>query len=315
MREKNFRTRFCTGRFTFPALLAVVAVLLLFGHWQDLARWGGLAAVGATAVLLAELNDRYALLRERSDLPSVVFLLLAAATPSLWSWTLATVPMLAMLVAYFLLLNTYQQREVSAQTFHVGFLFGLSALVYPPIVCLLPAALLALTANLRALTLRSFFSLLIGALFPAWLAAAWAVWKGSLPELLARVSDAFRFAEPDYASLTVAEIVVAGACIVLSLFAAVHFFRTSYSDKIRIRQFFNVFILFEVFLAAALALQPQQIDVLLPLLLLNSSHIIARHLISAKGRLANIWFYACLLVLAGAIVYNFFIWNQSQTLS
>ena len=254
MREKNFRTRFCTGRFTFPLLLAVVAVLLLFAHWQDLARWGGVAAVGATAVLLAELNDRYALLRERSDLPSVVFLLLAAATPSLWNWTLATGPMLAMLVVYFLLLSTYQQRDVSAQTFHVGFLFGLSALVYPPIVCLLPAVLLALLVNLRALTLRSFSSLIIGVLFPTWLAAAWAVWKGNLPELLARVADAFRFAEPDYGSLTVAETVVASACIVLSLFAAVHFFRTSYSDKIRIRQFFNAFILFEVFLAAALAL-------------------------------------------------------------
>ncbi len=304
MREHNFRTRIVSGTFTLPVAAVLTAVMWLFSGVTDSRAWAGLAVLGLIAYLLVELNNRNALLRVRSRMVSTVFLGLAAASPFFHVWDTAMMPSLALVAAYFPLFAAYQRRNAAGQVFHSSLFIGVGSLFYPPLLLLLAVLLFCLAVHLRALDWRSCLALLFGGLLPWYGLLAYGVWNGSLCALFSPYLAAFCFSGPDYSALSLPEMMMEGFVVLSSLAAMVHFFRTAYNDKIRTRMYFYVIIAVEIVLLAALFAQPQRSDVLLRLLIVNSSPLIGHHISLGKGRWVNVWFAVCLVSLIGLLVFN-----------
>lgn len=304
MRERNLRTRIATGSFTLPVAAVATALLWIGSALTDEAAWTGLLLTGAVTYMLVELNNRNALLRERSRMVSTVYLAFMAGSPFLHPWSPAMLPAAAMAAAYFPLFAAYQSRRAAARVFNAALLLSLGSLVYAPLLLLLVGVFLSLGLQLRALSGRTFMALILGGAAPYWLFFGWAIWQHDLPWTLTALQAMFSLSPPDYATLSLPELVVGGYVALLSLVAVIHFFRTAYNDKIRTRMYFYTLILVEAILAAAIALQPQRADVLLRLLMVNSAPLVAHHLTLARGRWANAWFAICLLGLAAVIVLN-----------
>ena len=101
---------------------------------------------------------------------------------------------------------------------------------------------------------------------------------------------------PDYALLSLPEKAVGIYLAALSLIGIVHYLRTSYNDRIRVRMFFHSIIITEVFLLAAAFLLPQHFAWIFPLLLVNSAPLIAHYWTLARGRGIEIWFWAMTII-------------------
>ena len=284
MRERNFRTRITQGVYTLPAAIVIGCLLWLTAGYDNITAWEGFGIVVVVTYLLAELNNRSTLLRIRSRMVSTSFVVLMAA--------------------YFPLFAAYGQARSAGYVFHAALCVGLGSLVYPPMLLLAPVLLFSLAVSLRALSGSSFLALLFGLLLPYWLLLGVGVWFDDVQTEFAPYIEAFQFQKPDYSALSLPQIVTMAYVTLLAFVAMIHFARVAYNDKIRTRMYFYVFILFELVIMGALAMQPQKSDVLLRLYIVNSTPLIAHHFTLGRGRWANIWFGLCLLLLIGVLAFN-----------
>lgn len=169
MRERNFRTRITQGVYTLPAAIVIGCLLWLTAGYDNITAWEGFGIVVVVTYLLAELNNRSTLLRIRSRMVSTSFVILMAATPFLYTWSVDMIPMLCLVAAYFPLFAAYGQARSAGYVFHAALCVGLGSLVYPPMLLLAPVLLFSLAVSLRALSGSSFLALLFGLLLPYWL--------------------------------------------------------------------------------------------------------------------------------------------------
>ena len=310
MRERQLIHRITTGTLTLPTATLIAAAIWLLPGIADKNLWGGLAVTGLAAYFLVEHNNRNALLRVRSRMMGTTFLMLSAACPELHRWDFSMLPGLCLIAAYFPLFASYQKDRTASEVMHAFALVSIGSFVYPPLLLLQLLFYFCLGVQLRALNRRSFFAGLIGAFLPYWLYLGYAVWADIFPEAFLPFAEAFLFTPPDYSVLLPWQIVSAAFVGLLSLASIFHLLRTAYNDKIRTRMFFYAITLTECVLLAATALQPQRFNVLFPLLLANSSPLIAHYFTLARGRWINLWFVCCLLALGGLIAFNYImLWN------
>ena len=101
MRERNFRTRITQGVYTLPAAIVISCLLWLTAGYDNITAWEGFGIVVVVTYLLAELNNRSTLLRIRSRMVSTSFVILMAATPFFYTWSVDMIPMLCLVAAYF----------------------------------------------------------------------------------------------------------------------------------------------------------------------------------------------------------------------
>ena len=83
MRQKGFRQNFTQSFATLPLVALVTAAVWMLPNLSSLRLGGGLLATALMTYVVIECNNRYHLLRVRSRMNSVVFLVLMAAFPTL----------------------------------------------------------------------------------------------------------------------------------------------------------------------------------------------------------------------------------------
>lgn len=304
MRENHRRARIVTGTFTLPVVAALTAILWVLPDAGNVALWAGLAVTAVTTYLLMECSNRNALLRVRSRMISVTYLMLMMTCPFLHQWDWDMLPMFCWLASYAAFFKSYQNMRPEGCTFY-GFLFvGLASMVWMPLLLAAPLFYASLLLHMRSLTWKSLCSGILGLLLPYWFVTGYAVWTGSIQEVSAMWQAQFAFLPADYSQLTGQQVSAFVVLAVLGLPATIHYLRTAYNDKIRTRMFFYMIIMQELAMVLACALQPQHAGVLLPLLIVNSAPLIAHHLSLSRGRWANTWFFFSLMLVVCLLVFN-----------
>ena len=101
----------------------------------------------------------------------------------------------------------------------------------------------------------------------------------------------------DYATLTIPQLAYLGLLIVLFVTGAIHFWLTSYMDKIRVRQIYTSLIILTLYTLLLLAVQPQQYNILIYMLTIAVSPIFAHFISLTRTRLSNIFFFVIMAVI------------------
>ena len=306
MRDNSFRIRIATGAFTLPVMAGIAILLWLIPDLGNLGLWMGLAIVGLTTFLLAELNNRNALLRIRSRMMGATYLALLAACPELHGWSFSMVPMVCLVLSYFQLFAAYQKPHAEGEVFRAYMFLGIASWFYPLLLFIAPLLYFCLLIQLRVLTWRTFFAGLMGLMVPYWFYAGWAIWNDVLNTAFLPFADAFHLNAPDYHSVPMGVVVLLIYTSLLALLSVFHFTRTAYNDKIRTRMFYYVIICMEIVLLLACLFQPQHYHVLLLLLIANSAPLIAHYLALGKGKIMNYLFDLSLIVLGVLTIFNYF---------
>ena len=76
----------------------------------------------------------------------------------------------------------------------------------------------------------------------------------------------------------------------------IHFRLNNYKDKIRTRMLFEIFSVMSLSIILFIGLQPQHLDILLALLIVNTSPMIGHYIALTYTRITNISFYIILIL-------------------
>ena len=214
------------------------------------------------------------------------------------------VPPISLVLALFLLFETYQRPRAEGYTFHSFLCVGVGSMFFPPMLLSALFLYLSMMVHLRSFTWRTFAAGLLGLLLPLWGYLGWAIWQNSLGAAFAEMQGVMQLVPPVYPPLQSAPTVSAIFVLCVALIAVLHYVCTAFNDKIKVRMYFYT-IIFQVLLyAVLLVMQPQWSDAVLRVLIAVSAPLVAHHLTLGRGFKVNVWFY---VVLAGWLilgVYN-----------
>ena len=84
----------------------------------------------------------------------------------------------------------------------------------------------------------------------------------------------------------------------------IHFRLNNYKDKIRTSMMFEIFSVMNLCLLLFIALQPNHIDALLTLLIVNTTPMIAHYIALTNTKITNLSFYIILLITLGLTIGN-----------
>ena len=305
MQEHTFRHRVATGAFTLPLTVVIAAGVWAVSKFEEVILWAGFCLALVVTYMLMELNNRNQLLRIRSRMVSSTFLLTLAACPFLHCFSAAYLTAIALVGVYFLLFAAYQDGRASGLVFYAFMLLAAAAIILPPLICLAPLLVFSLLVQLRSLSWRTFFAAVFGAMLPLVYFIAWSLWNNDFPDTLFPLFD-WQPVVPTLETFSPDQMLYAGWLLFLTVLSLLHYYRTNFNDKIRVRMYFYIIIEVEIALWAGLVFFPQYFDMLFLLLLVNTAPLIAHYFALARGRWPmTVWFVFNLLLLVALGLYNY----------
>lgn len=308
MRDTGFRKHITEGLATLPVTALAGAALWLLPDLKNPSLWCTLAVVTFMTYVVIETNNRYRLIRVRSRMNSVVFLSLFTAFPALHDDALALMPAAAVLFALFVLFRAYGSTRTQSHLFLTFLLLGSAALVFPPLLLFVPFVLFTAQVQLRVLTPAAVGGALLGLTLPYWFyaAAVLPTVDFDLTELPARLWALMpALPHPERFGVSWNGILPFAAVLVPGLGGTLHYFRTSYNDKISTRQYLYTLTVWQIPGVLLAVLYPECAGTVLPLLIALYAPLVGHHLTLARGRAADVWMVCCVLALLALTVSNY----------
>lgn len=152
---------------------------------------------------------------------------------------------------------------------------------------------------------RMIIASLMGLTLPYWFIGAYGLMSGDVMLLMPHFESLAEFAPiADWQNVSWAEIITFGFVGLLSITGMIHFRLNNYKDKIRTRMMFEIFSVMNLCLLLFIALQPNHIDALLTLLIVNTTPMIAHYIALTNTKITNLSFYIILLITLGLTIGN-----------
>ncbi len=309
--KKYLQNRIATSRWALPITgLLTVMVWLAAGLAGNRLMWLPFALLVLTALVMVQLNNRYALIRIYSRMVSCSFLVISASCSfAFTSWRTALLGLMAAL-ALLLLFRSYQDRESQGAIFYAFVCIGASSLAWIQVLAFVPLVWLLCGLLLFSLTPRSLVASLLGLLLPYWFWLGALALSGDVGPMLRHFSLLLEWRPWPVAGVvgnhqlaTIAFVVVATAI------SYIHFIGNSFQDKIRTRTFYNCFLISVVYTLVLIALQPQHTDKLVAILAVAAAPVVGHYLALSNTRWSNVWFITLLVAAVAIIAYN--LWTPS----
>jgi hypothetical protein len=155
------------------------------------------------------------------------------------------------------------------------------------------------------MSFRSLLASLIGLITPYWLYAGWMLFKNPMnPWQALEFTNHFTQLrlDVDYQVVTRAQLIYFVLLVVLFIIGSIHFWLTSYMDKVRVRQIYTSLMIIAVYTIILLAFYPQRFDILIYVMTIAVSPIAAHFVSLTYTRMSNIFFITLLtaiLILTG----------------
>lgn len=297
--RKRFQNKVAESRLSLPvvgtyAALLWAAVGLLLLDVGEL--WAQFVCFVVSAYLMVELNNTNALIRIYSRMVSCSFIMLTCMVAGTFDSKGGGIIELCFIATYTMLLRCYQDRNAAGWAYYAFLCMGLGSLVNIYIIYYVPLLWALMAFRLQCLSLRTYAASLLGMLTPYWVAAVYVFYEGDADMALGHFLPLTHYAMPlDFTGVPLGEAMAFGFVALLAIVGAAHYLYTSYNDKIRIRMFYDCFIVMVVATVAFFLLQPAQHNMLLRVLTVNASILFAHFAALSHSRLSNATFVAALV--------------------
>ncbi len=322
MIKKSIQQRITTGKFVLPAVLLLSIAIWFVVYfikpvigasqvtspfWQLIEPYlpGGFFTRIISYLLYAfvgyfliELNNAFAIIRLRTSIQSSIYFIIIAFCPELHPLHVGNVAALCMVISIYFLFQSYQKTQSSGILFNSWFFLGLSSLLFPQLLFLVPLYLLG-AYNFQSLNFKSFFAGIIGLMLPFWFLLGYAFSFNHIELFYRPFQNLCTFAPINFFTLKTAQIATTGFIIFIFIIALIHSLVTGWQDKIRTRSYLNFLSLMGICLLVLLCLQPQHFISIFPLLLVSFSFLAGHFFALTSNRGSNLFF---IFSLVGSIV-------------
>ena len=307
---KRFQNKVAESRLALPitgiyALLVWLAAGLIEGEM-----WVSFVCFVVSAYLMVELNNSNALIRIYSRMVSCSFLVLSCMACFTFSSEAEAIVELCFIASYTTLLRSYQDRGSTGWVFYTFVCLGLGSIVNVHLLYYVPVLWILMASYLRSMSIRTLIASILGLLVPYWFAAVYFIYDGDFTVPENHFSQLITFENPlDFSVLTPNQLIVVSFVVIMAIVGIVHYLRTSFNDKIRIRMYYDSFILVDIITLIFLILQPQHFDMLLRILIVNTSMLIAHFIALTHTKITNIAF--CVITVSVLLLTAYSLWMPS----
>lgn len=271
-----------------------VPTFLQEGYWS----LGISAFCAALAVyMMAELNNAHVLLRVSSRMLSSMLAILLCLNVIGHHFQPGTIVMLFSLLSLFPLFSSYQSPN-PLLAFLTYLSLSAASLFFSKLLWIVPIYWL-IQGHFRALSLRCFIASILATLLPYWVCGGIAVLTGAIPIFLTHIQTIIQFQWFDYASLGLFDILVYAFVVLLFLTGTIDFIIHQFLDKTRTRIIFNATIIYGLFVAIWMGLQPQYFSALLPMLMLSTAILFGHFFTLTHTKFSHIY---CIVLMVLAVL-------------
>lgn len=295
--------------FPLPVNDAVIPFWGAIRKWminKEIAYAAGLLLIALIAFIIQRINDIEMLIRERTRLVFLLFLLLSSTNASILPFNNITIVLMCFVLIIYELFNTFQLPESKGKLFNVGVYIGVASLFMPQTLWCIPLLWLGMY-QLFSLNYRSFMISLLGILTIYWIVFTWCVWKHdftlftmlfkSLTDFqLFSVFRSLRFSNIGYAMVAV---------MVIPIFLLIKM--DAISNRLRVRQILSFLLNMSVWSLALTCLYGKNAELFMSLLYLPLSVLMA-YFFEKVRNIFHFLLYYFILVL-NVVSFVFRIWN------
>lgn len=285
--RSTIRHDILTSLFTFPVVLLLSWALWVLPSVSSWRVWLGWASCGVVSGLWLLVNQQLSVLRHGGVMLFVMGMSWGVVCPQYHAYSQSWLLCMLFLLSQWLLFKSYQQQEAQNVLFQSFALLGLGSLLFPPLLFLSAYYMIVMLIYLRNFNLRNLLAGVLGLALPYWFYAGWKIWVNDAAAVVDLFDSSFRLSSSgvSYSGVEQAELILLGAMGLMSL---LHYYRTNYKDKIRVRMYYYVLIVQELLLFGAVLFWRSDEGVWLLLLLCNSVPLSAHYLaLSQRNRWTN----------------------------
>ena len=312
MAVRRIQNKVAESRLTFPVtVLFGLGVWLLCGMIQH-QWWIQFVCYALSTYIMMEFNRSNALIRIYSRAVSTAFVFLSGVTCYLFPSLEASITLLCLTASILTLYKTFQDKQAVGWTFYTFLLVGLITLLKVQAFWLVPFYWLVMATCLSSLGWRTFFGSVLGLVLPYFYLAAIVIYRypGDFSPFTTHFLPLLDVRFPyDYSQIPLPHYLTYGFLLILTVTGIIHFLRTSYNDRIRIRQFYYGFILFDLAMFVFIALQPQHFELFIQMAVIMTSPLIAHFIALTHTRITNIAFFVIVITAVALIGYH--LWTSS----
>lgn len=267
--------------------------------------WVQLAIIAASTLLMVELNNAYALIREFSRMVSCSFLVLAIAHFQLIYSLEGSIVQICFIFFYLFLFRAYQNKRSPGWVFYAFMSLGIAGIFFPQIVFLVPLLWIILFSKVLAGSIKTLTASILGYLTPYWIIGGYLVYKDELSVGYDYIAQLTQF-EPIciYNQIEFKAYLFFGFLMLLTLVGTIHFLRNSFLDKIKTRMIYEALMVINIGCIVFLILQPQHYSFLIRLIIVNTSPFIGHFITLTRTRLTNITFIVFTLSAVAVTLYT-----------
>ena len=309
---KRFQNKVAESRFTLPATAVYGGIIWLLCGMMPQQWWVQFACFAVATYLMFELNNSNVLIRINSRSVSAAFIILSCVACFLFPSMKGAIVQLCFITSLLTLFRSYQDRESVGLTFYTFILLALASLVEVHTIWFIPFYWIIMLFFIYSMTIRTFLASLLGILLPYWGLFAWILWRyeGDLSYFAQHFEPLADFQFPfDYMAIGLPRILTFVFVVGLFVTGLIHYLRTSFNDKIRVRQIYYSLAFLNVVAMVMLIAQPQHEDLLLRVMIITTSPLIGHFVALTYTRLTNVAF--CVILGIALILTVFNLWSSS----
>ncbi len=294
---KQTQNKVAESKLTLPVTIIYAGTIwliagLIVNHW-----WMQFGAFFITSLLMMELNNRNALLRIYSRMVSCSFIALSCCACFLFPMTEGVWMQLCVIASYIVLFQSYQDTQATGMIYYAFVLLGLASVDFVYLLYAIPVVWLLMSIHLQNLSWKTWGASVLGLLTPYWFGACWLFYTQEISLLANHFSVLSEGQFPiDYQVIPSSSQYLFLWLVVLFIIGTTHFVNKSYSDKIRIRMYYQFFIWMNILIIISLLVQPQHYQYFLRLMLINTAPLIAHFIALTSTKWTNITFWTIVTV-------------------
>jgi len=266
----------------------------------------GLLLIILPAFVIQRINDIEMLIRERTRLPFIFFVLLVSTNAGLIPVKEVSVVLICLVFIIYEFFNSYQLPESTGRFFNAGFLLGFAGLFMPQVLWYVPLLWLGMY-QFRSLSYKSFFASLIGALIVYWFVIAWCIWYHDYSIFVTLFSSLAGF--DFFSNATLFQYYRIGFALVVLLLIIASFFikMDAYNNSVRVRQMLSFLLNMSAWTLILLFLYGKDTDLFMAILYIPVSVVIAYFIENMRYRFRFVLYYSMLLLLFAFYIMR--VWN------
>lgn len=278
---------------------------LLYGLLQKIAAPAVLSGINYVLVLgvgllLLWLNQCFSIIRTRTYLPFLFYMLLITIEPFAFFSLEGNIATLFLVIIVFYFFKSYQSEKAVEEAFNIGLLLSLGSLFSVRLLFFIPIIWIGL-AYVQALSGKSFFASLVGIFTPYWLVFCWFLYQKDIAGFMEPFFRLFQINFHFVFDFNISDWLKICFSGLITVSAVINFRMHSFRDKIKTRIYFYLILVLIIYVFVLLVLGILPVSEYVGIYCFSVS-LFAAHLFATSGsRLSTIFFYLLLLLFVGLL--------------